>query len=350
MSPPPHRPTSSDVAARAGVSRATVSMVLNDRMEGTVAAATRDRVLAAAAELGYMRSAIAMSLRDRRTRTIGVVTDEISTSPWAGRMIRAASQEAAARGYMVMTADLSLRGSSVDDAMRMLAERQVDGLVHATMGRSALASSVTTYGLPLVLLNCALASGEDGAPAVPAVVPDDRGGAARAVRRLLDVGHRDIVMLTGDDSQEATREREQGFRDAVAACPEPVRAEIVACGWQMDDGFRAAARLLAKAEPPTAVFCIRDRVAAGAIHAAACAGVEVPTALSVIGFDDEDFFAEALTPPLTTIALPHEEMGAIAMRMLLDHLDGADDPTPDRPVVVPCPLVERETLARPARS
>ena len=129
------RPTSADVAARAGVSRATVSMVLNGRTEGTVSAANQKKVLDAAAELGYTRSAVAMSLRERRTRTIGLISDEIATSPWAGRMVRAASMAAAERGYMVLTADLSLREATVEDAVRMLAERQVDGLVYAAMGR-----------------------------------------------------------------------------------------------------------------------------------------------------------------------------------------------------------------------
>lgn len=347
MTPPPRRPTSTDVAARAGVSRATVSMVLNGRIEGTVAPATRDRVLAAAEELGYARSAIAVSLRDRRTRTIGVVTDEISTSPWAGRMIRAAAQEAAARDHMVITVDLSLRGSSVEEAMRMLAEREVDGLIHATMGHTEVAPAATTFGLPLVLLNCRARGGDGGG--APAFVPDDRGGAERAVRRLLDVGHRRITMLSGGDEQVAARDRERGFRDAIETCGDPVRAEVVDTGWQMDDGYRVTARLLARPDPPTALFCIRDRVAAGAIQAAARAGIDVPGELSVIGFDDEDFFAEALTPPLTTIALPHEEMGVAAIRALLDELEGSSPRREERPTVVPCPLVERATVASPAR-
>ncbi|MBB5832530.1 LacI family DNA-binding transcriptional regulator [Brachybacterium aquaticum] len=108
------RPTSADVAERAGVSRATVSMVLNGRTEGTVSEANQRRVLEAAAELGYTRSAVAMSLRERRTRTIGLISDEIATSPWAGRMVRAANQAAAERGYMVLAADLSRREATIE--------------------------------------------------------------------------------------------------------------------------------------------------------------------------------------------------------------------------------------------
>ncbi|UYG17742.1 LacI family DNA-binding transcriptional regulator [Brachybacterium huguangmaarense] len=351
MSPAPRRPTSSDVAARAGVSRATVSMVLNDRVEGTVASATRDRVLAAAAELGYARSAIALSLRDRRTRTIGLITDRIATSPWAGPMTRAASQEAAAHGQMVIEVDLSLREASLADAMRLLAERQVDGLVYATMGRARIRLPASTFGLPLVLLDCeeytaagadASADDRDRTP-VPAFVPADLEGARRATRHLIGLGHERIAMLSGGDRQPATLEREQGYRTAMTEAG--LAPRLVPAGWQMDDGFRAASRLLAHGQAPTALFCIRDRVAAGALHAAALAGVDVPGRLSVVGFDDEDFFAAALTPPLTTIALPHEEMGRAAVRALLDLIEGGEEraAVPSAPVVVPCALVERAT-------
>lgn len=325
-------------------------MVLNDRMKGTVAAATRDRVLAAAEQLGYARSAIAVSLRDQRTRTIGLITDEIATSPWAGRMTRAASQEAAAHDQMVISVDLSLRGAAVEDAMRLLAERQVDGLVYATMGRARVPSPVSTFGLPLVLLNCEpLAEDGTAADELPAFIPDDRGGARRATRRLIDVGHHRITMLSGADGQPATVEREVGYREAMVDAG--LTPRIVPAGWQMDDGFRATSRLLGSGDPPSALFCIRDRVAAGALHAASAAGANVPRELSLIGFDDEDFFAEVLTPPLTTIALPHEEMGREAMRALLAMIDaeGADDAVePPSIVTVPCPLVERGTVAAPA--
>lgn len=351
VTPPARRPTSSDVAARAGVSRATVSMVLNGRVEGTVAPATRERVLRAAAELDYTRSSIALSLRDRRTRTIGLITDEISTSPWAGRMIRAAAQEAAAQDYLVLTVDLSLRDADVAAAMRGLAARQVEGFVYAEMGHARKDLPPVPQGLPLVMLNGEQLHDGDGVAEVAlAVVPDDRGGAVRATRRLLDVGHRRIVMLSSGDAAVATVEREAGYRAAMEEAG--LSPEVVRAGWQMSDGLRETRRLLARAEPPTAVLCIRDRVAAGAIHAAALAGVDVPRELSVIGYDDEDFFAEELTPPLTTIALPHEEMGALAMRALLTLLedgnageDGGAGPTVPRVEVVPCPLVERGTVA-----
>lgn len=297
-------------------------MVLNGRTEGTVATSTQQRVRDAAAELGYTRSAVAISLREQRTRTIGLITDEIATSPFAGRMARAASMVAAKQDYLVITVDLSLRDHSVSDTARLLAERQVDGLLYATMGRVRVPAPQIPPGIPLVLVNCEL---EDpatwsGGPVPPSFLPDDYGGARRAARRLLETGHRRIVMLSGGDGTVADVEREAGFRDELTAAG--LGARVVPAGWQMDDGYRAVARLLAEDEPPTGLFCMRDRVAGGALQAAAAAGVDVPTGLSVIGFDDEDFFAECLTPPLTTIALPHVEMGERAMTALLALLEG----------------------------
>ena len=344
---PRRRPTSTDVAALAGVSRATVSMVLNGRVEGTVAEATQQRVRDAAAQLGYTRSALAISLKEQRTRTIGLITDEIATSPFAGRMARAASLAAAQSDYMVITMDLSLRDHSVEDAARLLAERQVDGLLYATMGRVHVPRPAMPPGIPYVLLNCELEVGADEVGAPVAVVPDDYGGARRAARRLAETGHRRIAMLSGDDRSVAVREREAGFREELAE--QGIVPRIVPAGWQIDDGYRAAAAMLAGEDAPTGIFCIRDRVAAGALHAAVAAGLNVPGDLSIVGFDDEDFFAETLTPPLTTIALPHEEMGGRAMAHVLARLgvERSDAPLEGRVDVVECPLVERESVGRP---
>lgn len=343
----PRRPTSADVAARAGVSRATVSMVLNNRVKGTVAEPTVQRVLEAAEELGYTRSAVALSLKQQRTHTIGLITDEIATSPWAGRMVRAASGVAARHGYVVITIDLSLRDTSVADAVRLLSERQVDGLIYATMGRVQVPVPKVPAGLPVVMLNCEPDGAGPDANDPRVFLPDDRGGARRAARRLLDTGHRRVVMLGGGDDSEADREREAGFREELEA--DGLEPRVIRVGWQMDDGYRATTRLLSEDQPPTGLFCIRDRVAAGVIHAAASAAVSVPHQLSVIGFDDEDFFAENLTPPLTTIALPHEQMGERAAAALLEQIDPTATPGAEVPegrrVFSACPLVERTTVA-----
>lgn len=371
MPTPRKRATSQDVATLAGVSRATVSMVLNDRTEGTVSEETCKRVLEAAKTLQYTRSRAALTLREKHTRTIGIISDEIMTSPWAGRMLRAANQAAHERGYFTLSMDRSIEGITQESAIHTLLEREVDGLMIATMGAVHVRVKPGAAPIPIALLNCfntcAPASStpppdftaeerltQEEGPTVtvtgptlfPEFGPDDYQGGFRAAQRLIDVGHERIAMFTGDDVVIAKRARDAGFFDA---CREAgIKPRFVSAGWELDDGFRAGSRVLA--EPfnrrPTGIFCIRDRVAAGLLQAAAVAGVNVPHDLSVIGFDDEDYFAERLTPPLTTIALPHIEMGRAAMSALIDGIEQPKSVVPDRSVFT-CPLVERQTVARP---
>lgn len=366
------RATSTDVAKKAGVSRATVSMVLNGRTEGTVAEETRKRVLDAAAALNYTRSQAAVSLREQRSRSIGIVSDEILTSPWAGRMLRAADACAHERGYVTLSMDLSIPGISQEGAVRTLEERGVDGIIFATMGALKLEITREMSRVPVALLNCfnavpapgcrpledftsGLTFSRDGGPTVaksgptlfPEFVPGDYQGGYRAAERLIEVGHSRIAMLSGDDSSIAKRARDAGFR---AKCSEAgVDARVIDAGWNFDDGFKAALRLFTDAvsQRPSGLFCIRDRVAAGVLHAAATLGLDVPRDLSVIGFDDEDFFAERLVPPLTTMTLPHLDMGRAAMSLLIDEIESGSEAGPER-LTFECPLAERNTVARPS--
>ncbi len=371
MPNPSKRVTSFDVARKAGVSRATVSMVLNDRTQGTVSADTRERVLRAAEELQYTRSRAALSLREQRSHSIGIVSDEILTSPWAGRMLRAADAYAYERGYVTLSMDLSIPGMSQESAVRTLQEREVDGIVFATMGALEVTIPDTIAQVPIVLLNCfnsVAAKAEsllpdfsrvqrfsrEGGPTAatcgpslfPEFVPDDYQGGYRAAERLLDVGHTRIAMITGTDSAIAKRARDAGFMDACAAAG--VEPRLVNAGWNFNDGYRAGMELLSEPSRsrPTGVFCIRDRVAAGMLNAAATRGVSVPHELSVVGFDDEDFFAEMLVPALTTIALPHIDMGRTAMASLVELIEGSRN-LPSQRSAFECPIVERDTVAQP---
>lgn len=374
MPTPRKRATSQDVANLAGVSRATVSMVLNDRTEGTVSTGTRKKVLEAAKTLQYTRSRAALTLREKQTRTIGIISDEIMTSPWAGRMLRAANQTAHERGYFTLSMDRSIAGITQESAIHTLLEREVDGLLIATMGAVHVAVDRESAPVPIALLNCFNTHAPEGSvpppdfmtaerfmreenPTVsvtgptlfPEFVPDDYEGGFRAARRLIDVGHERIAVFTGDETVIAKQARDAGF---FAACREAgIKPRFVTAGWNLDDGFRAGTQVLA--EPverrPTGIFCIRDRVAAGLLQAAALAGVDVPHEMSIIGFDDEDYFAECLTPPLTTIALPHIEMGRAAMSALIDEIERPKSTVPDR-AIFRCPLVERGTVARPAEN
>ncbi len=356
-----------DVAAQAGVSVSAVSLVMTGKDAGNIAPATRDRILAAARALDYRPNSVAQSLRRQRSLAVGLVTDSIATSPFAGRIVGGAMDTADERGYVLLLFDSQDRREREARGMAELARRQVDGFLYATMGLVALPAAPAT-SLPLVLANCYAPAGS-----VPAVIPDDVGGGRGAAQHLLDLGHRRLVMLSGagpdgrgggplHSGNISGPLRARGFvaalADAGVAAPE---SAVRVAGWDIDDGYRGAldaltgpdGRLLPEATRPTAVFAVTDRVASGVVHAAATLRLRVPGDLSVVGFDDQEALADRLTPPLTTCALPHRAMGEQAMTRLLDALparpeSGQAGGTPDAVTLLPCPLIVRASTAPPA--
>jgi LacI family transcriptional regulator len=352
------RPRAADVAERAGVSKTAVSFVLNGNDVGNIAPATRERILAAAAELGYHPNRVAQSLRRQRTHVIGLVTDAIASSPFAGRLLGGAVERATREGYVVVVFDSQEHPDREQAAADELANRQVDGLIYATMGLREVAS-VPTTSLPLVLANCQ----QDGDPHL-SVVPDDRAGGRTAAEHLLALGHTRITMLTGPGVSAHRPKtgnisgpmRAQGFRTAmrrahVATADSP----IVSVGWNINDGYHGAVRVLTDergrvlpvAQRPTAIFAVTDRSATGVLLAAARLGLDVPGDLSVVGFDDQEALAANVVPALTTLALPHTAMGERAVELLLDTLAGRLDPSAPRRQYLPCPVVSRDSAGPP---
>jgi LacI family transcriptional regulator len=314
------RPTSRDVARLAGVSHTAVSFVFNGRAEGNLSPATQERIRLAAAQLGYRPDPVARGLRRRRTAVIGLVTDEIASSPFAGRLLRGAMETAWASEHLVLTIDSGGDPAKEDAAVAELLDRRVDGIIYAAMWLRRVRVPEGLHRTHSVLANCLP---EDDS--LPAVIPAERAGGRTAARLLLDHGHRRIACIGGMDDI-ASAERLRGFRETLRAEGITVPKEwVLRTGGEIVGGYDGAMRLLDGAEParrPTAVFCYNDRVAAGVLHAATRLGVAVPAGLSVIGYDDQEHMAAFLTPPLTTVALPHREMGESAARLLLDAIAG----------------------------
>lgn len=346
----PRKATSQDVADLAGVSRTAVSLVLNGRGSGNIAADKQTLIIEAARTLNYTPNAVALSLRSRRSSTIGVVTDAIATTAFGGKLLQGASDAAAEEGYLLLTIDTQ---NDLDDerkAYETLQNRQVDGFLFAAM-------SLRSYEVPALLRQTpsALANCFDTGDSVPAFIPDEVAGTRAAITHLIERGHRDIVMLTGTDDVIASALRERGFAEAHAAAGLAAAAPVRG-GWEIDKGHAAAMLVLTTHDPrPTALFCANDRSAVGAILAAAQLGLSVPGDLSVVGYDDDENVAPTLVPALTTVRLPHREMGQRAMRVVLD---AALDETPrslDQPasatprVLLECPLVVRDSVAPPRR-
>ena len=331
----------SDVAAAAGVSTATVSLVLN-RRDARIPPETQERVRRAAERIGYTPNSLARGLRTSRTRTIGLVSDQIATTPFAGRMIAGVQDVAREHGYLVILVDTGGEAEIERQALQALEDHQVDGMIYATMWHRLIPTSAT---LPprTVFLDCRPES--DGHAAV---VPDEREGGAAATRELLAAGHRRIAYVDAHqpDHPLAADLRLEGHLDVLREAgidPDPALhayGEISARG-----GRSATEQLLSLPADrrPTALFCFNDRMAAGAYVAAHHLGLEIPRDLSIVGYDDQQFVAAELDPPLTTLALPHYEMGRWAGEVVLD----VREPTPGSVHRMECPIVRRGSVGPP---
>jgi LacI family transcriptional regulator len=334
-----------DVAAEAGVSVTTVSHVLNHFSGARVSDDTRERVQAAARRLGYAANGLARGLRLQRSQTLGLLSDEIATTPYAGRIILGAQETASARGWLLILLTTGNDPHVEQREIRALAQHRADGVLYATMYHRKVEVPAELRTMPVVLLDASSAD-----PAISSVVPDEFGGAQAAVRHLLEHGHRSIGFVNNEDDIPATHLRLDGYRAALAAAGVPYRPELVtAATTDARSGYRAAIRLLDRADRPTALFCFNDRLAMGAYRAAAELGLTIPLDLSIVGYDDQELIAAGLYPGLTTVALPHYEMGAWAVTTMIDLLEGRLDGDPPR-ITMPCPLIERESVAAPTHT
>ncbi|MFE7174209.1 LacI family DNA-binding transcriptional regulator [Streptomyces sp. NPDC057616] len=335
------RPTSRDVARLAGVSHTAVSFVFNGRAEGNLSPATQERIRQAAARLGYRPDPVARGLRRRRTAVIGLVTDEIASTPFAGRLLRGAMETAWDNDHLVLTVDSGGDPAKEDAAVAELLDRRVDGIIYAAMSLRRVRVPEGLHRTHSVLANCLP---EDDS--LPAVIPAERAGGRTAARLLLEQGHRRVAVIGGQDDI-ASVERLRGFRDALRAEGITVpKDRVLRTGGEISGGYDGATRVLGTTPAdrrPTGIFCYNDRVAAGVLHAATRLGIEVPGDLSVVGYDDQEHMAEFLTPPLTTVALPHRAMGEAAARLLLDSIEtGRTPPAATRRIA--CPVISRASV------
>lgn len=336
-----------DVAAAAGVSVTTVSHVLNDVSYARVGAETRERVHDAAQRLGYGPNRMAQALRTQRSGMIGFISEEIATTPHAGRIILGAEETARARGYniMIINSAVTASGDSRESDVADLLDRQVDGIVYATMFHRRLAAPKNLSGVPAVLVDS-----EDTSQTVSSVIPDEIGGARSAVQTLITAGHSRIGMVTNTDDVPATHSRLQAFKETLAEAGLVFHADLVETEpSEVPGGYAAARRLLERPDRPTAIFCYNDRMAMGAYRAAAELGLKIPADVSFVGFDNQQLIAENLYPGLTTVALPHYEMGAWATSHLIDAIEGKTDLSRflSHPTILECPLVVRDSVAPP---
>jgi LacI family transcriptional regulator len=332
-----------DVATLAGVSTTTVSHVLNDVPGKRINSETRDRVKVAAAELSYRPNRLAQGLRLQRTHTFGFVSDAIGETPYAGLTIAGAQQTAAANGSLLMFMNSGLDPELEDKEIRALLDRRVDGIVYASDYHRQVTLPPALRRTTAVLVD---AFTDD--PTIPSVVPDEFGGAFTAVGELAAHGHREIAFLNNQEDIPATGLRLAGFQRGLAENGISFRPERVIPEEPISaGGYRAATALLGRPNRPTALFCFNDRMAMGAYQAAADLGLRIPSDVSIMGFDNQENIADGLRPGLTTLALPHYEMGQWAVRTLIELVDSGVQQPIHQALTLPCPLVRRASVGSP---
>lgn len=325
-------PTIRTVAARAGVSKSLVSLVLQGSPH--VSERRRQAVLEAVAELGYRPDPSARSLAERRTRTVGVVIDDLS-NPWFLPLLEGLRPVLHEHALRPLLAD----GRYEPDAVNAMAELKVDGLVLVgSVAESAISQVVALGGsLPTVVAG----TRESLLPQADVVVNDDELGARIATRHLLELGHRRITYIVGEG--EVGRLRTLGYEaEMVAAGIAPV---TVPGDWSESTGHRQGAEMLSSPERPTAVFAANDLSAIGVLAAADEVGLRVPEDLSVVGYD-ETVFARLRRVSLTTIDSRSADVGREAAQVLVSRLAG-DDGDPRGRLLVPR-LVVRSSTAAPS--
>lgn len=301
-----------DVARVAGVSKTTVSRVLNGASE-QIPEDTQKRVIETAKNMGYTRNTLASSLRRQQSDTIGFISDVIASSPNAGAMILGAQDAAWRAGKVLLLTNTGGNQEVEKTVIQKMIERQVDGLIYATMYHQVLSPPIELKSVPTVLLDVRSKSGS-----FSSVAPDEVSGASAATKHLIDLGHQKIGFLNSSARIPAAVERFTGFKQTLSK--HGIKLEKRYLAEDLDEfsgGLNSAMKILNQANPPTALFCFNDRMAAGAIRAAQQLGLTVPDDLSIVGFDNQELVALLTNPPLTTFQLPHYEMGQWAVQHLL---------------------------------
>jgi len=330
------RMTIRDVAAAAGVSRQTVSRVLNDRPD--VADETRQRVWRVIQELGYRPSAIARSLVSKKTSSLGLITADFSDYFFT-QVIIGAEMEARRSGYYFLLGSTERNPEDEPEYVRLLTERQVDGILFArpsTEGESKHLLALIREGVPLVTTAYRV-PGER----LMVVDVDNVDGGLQATECLIQAGHRRIGMIAGPESWKSVDDRGRGFRLALErAGLESVEARVESGDWSYGGGYEAMKRLLTRSPEITAVFSQNDRMAIGAMKALRDAGRRLPDDLAVVGYDDIPA-AAYVDPPLTTMRQPMRKVGEIAARRLIELVN---DPTLEREeILLKAELVRRRS-------
>lgn len=333
---PRGRPTMMAVAAAAGVSQATVSLVLSGSKGARLTDETRRRVTQAAEDLGYKFVRRGSSAGTGGQATIIFLADETITDPWMSLAFEGARDKALEAGINVL---MGISHGDADVETNILAgfdKVPVLGVVYGTILTRLVQVPPALASRRLVLLNC-----YDEGRAHHSVLPGDVLGGRAATDHLLKAGRKRIGFINGQHGVDAARDRLKGYKQALSSNDIIFDPALVRPGnWEPSAGYEMTLELMALSDPPDAIFCANDMMALGCYDALRRLGLEVPRDVAVIGFDDRDV-AQYMHPPLSTLVLPLYEMGRVAVELILDDAGGLHSSASG--IKVECKLVERES-------
>lgn len=327
------------IAEHAGVSKSTVSRVLNNKDD--VSETTREKVMEVIKNLNYKPNSSAKGLASQRTKTVGLVVSEITNS-FFSMFVKGAEDKAMEENYNIMLANSNWVVEEELKCIRIFEEGRVDGILKISGGGDELLNdylnSLANKEMPLIVVDRKMDNEN-----IPKVNVDNIDGAYRGAKYLLELGHKKIAFVKGDDiaASDASIDRVKGYRKALAEFN--IDSEVIEPGFfDREDAYTATEKIIRNHPDVTAIFYASDMMAVGGLKALKKAGLKVPEDISVLGFDDIEL-ASIIDPALSTLRQPRYQMGYLGMEKLIDKLEGRPKEVYEEDIIFELELIERES-------
>lgn len=330
-----------ELAGKLGVSVTTVSRVLNGKSEKfRISKSTSRKVLDAARQYHYSPNRIARGLKLEKTETIGLIIPDIA-NPYFGSIAKTIEMEAHRNGYSIILCDSLDDVSTEAELLQLLTGRKVDGIIIAPTGKSSRhVLEIQQMGIPVVIIDRYFPDAN-----LPFVTTDNYTGAFLAVQHLIETGHRHIACIQGINGISANNDRVKGYRDALQKNGIAVdEALILGTDFGGENGYIQTRKLLELPNRPTAIFALGNLISLGTLRALKEAGLIVPEDISIVSFDEQPYSA-FLACPMTTVEQPREEIGRLALEMLMKKMAGELLVT-DENIMLKPRLIVRESVKK----
>jgi LacI family transcriptional regulator len=334
--------TLADVAKAADVSVSLVSLVLSGKAQKRCSPAIEAKIKKVAKELGYRTNRLARSLKEQQTRTLGMLSIEVATTPYAGQLLSAAQKTARSHDYELLFVEVENNPKSIEEAFGLLGEHQVVGTLIAAYFHSPI-KLPRLVPKNLVFANCLPNKGT-----YPTFIPAEYSSYMQSLKMLGIAGHKHVGLIIDENEWPAVKGRTKAFFDAAQnfgwARPEE-RIYTVSTTFS-ENGYRATLEMMLRDPEITAIACYNDPLAMGAYQALQELKISIPDQVSVVGFDDLELISGGLRPGLTTVRLPHYQMGREAVEKLIRICEERDE-SPMNVVEIQGELVVRDSVSVP---